>query len=513
VPGSSAWLACVVFALAQPGCSTRPEPVADGPTKRSPAAPIAVSTPPSDLSKSDSAAAPRFTDVAAAAGLTVPHYNAAHGQFRLIETMGSGVGLIDYDGDGWLDIYIAQGSDLPLDPADVRHTAQLYRNNRDGTFTDVTAMTGVGFNGYGQGIAAGDYNGDGRDDLFVSGFGRNALYRNNGDGTFTDVTRKAGVYNEVGKVLGVLVYDTDDDGWPDFLLACDLEPNLLYHNNRDGTFREVGVEAGVAYSMQGKARAGMGIDSAALDNDGREAVVIGNNSREGLALFRPEPGAEASDSVRYTDVADATGIFQASLSFLTFGAAFCDVDLDGWKDIVTANGHVNEAIDKSENGISFAERMQLFHNQGSGHFVEVGPAAGPAFQDRIVGRGLAVGDYDGDGDPDLLVGVNNGPARLLRNDLPRGSHWLQVRLVGTRSNRLGIGSRIRLDAGGMRQVGWVRSGSSYCSANDLKAYFGLGHATRIDRMEVRWPNGVTESVRDVPIDRFVTIREGQGVQP
>jgi hypothetical protein len=191
---------------------------------------------------------------------------------------------------------------------------------------------------------------------------------------------------------------------------------------------------------------------------------------------------------------------------------FCDVDLDGWKDIVTANGHVNDVVEKFGTGITYAERMQLFRNDRGGHFVEVGQSSGPAFQDEIVARGLAVGDYDRDGDPDLLVSVNDGPARVLRNDLPKGNHWLQVRLVGTRGNRDGIGSRVRLEAGGVRQTSWVRSGSSYCSSNDLKAYFGLGHVSRIDRLEVRWPNGEIETARDVPVDQVVTIREGQGVQ-
>jgi len=466
-----------------------------------------------------------FEDVTQRAGLAIDVYG-----------MGCAVG--DYDNDGH--------ADLCLTCMGPNH---LFHNNGDGTFSDVTKRAGVGDPRWSTSAAWLDYDRDGHLDLLVGNYCRwtpalnvvcrsasgpqmcapnhyrgdsSTLYHNNGDGSFTDVTRKAGIYSEVGKALGVVVWDFDDDGWPDFMIANDMEPNLLYRNNHDGSFREVGVEAGVAYSMAGKARSGMGIDSGDVENDGREAIVIGDNSREGLALFRPEPtplpspdgGAGGGEgTARFADTAEGAGLFQPSFLYLTFGTMFCDVDLDGRKDIVTANGHVNDVIEKDGIGVTYAERMQFFHNEGGGRFVDVSRSAGPAFQDAIVGRGIAVGDYDGDGDPDLLVNVNNAPARLLRNDLPRGNHWLQMRLVGTRSNRMGIGSRVRVEAGGMRQTSWVRSGSSYCSANDLKAYFGMGSAARVDRIEVRWPNGETEIVRDIPVDRIVTVREGQGIQP
>jgi hypothetical protein len=465
-----------------------------------------------------------FEDVTKRAGLAIDCY-------------GMGVAVGDYDNDGHPDLYLTA-----LGPN------YLFHNNGDGTFSDVTARAAVGDPRWSTSVAWLDYDRDGHLDLLVGNYCRwnpavnvicrtaagpqicapdryhgapSTLYHSNGDGTFTDVTRQAGVLSEVGKALGVVTWDFDDDRWPDLMVANDMEPNLLYRNNHDGTFREVGVEAGVAYSMAGKARSGMGIDSGDIENDGREGIVIGNNSREGLALFRPvdaslpaSAGGGGGDAgpPRFTDAAETAGLFQPSFLSLTFGTVFCDVDLDGWKDIVTANGHVNEGIERDGVGVTFAQRMQLFHNQGGGRFVDISPSAGPAFQDAIVGRGLAVGDYDSDGDPDLLVSVNDGPARLLRNDLPAGNHWLQVNLIGTRSNRSGIGSRIRIEAGGVRQTGWVRSGSSYCSANDLKAYFGLGRANRIDRLEVRWPNGQTETVADVPIDQVVSIREGQGVQ-
>jgi hypothetical protein len=250
------------------------------------------------------------------------------------------------------------------------------------------------------------------------------LYRNNGDGTFSDVTRAAGVVSDVGKSLGVVVWDHNDDGWLDLLVANDMEPNLLYRNNRDGTFTEIGVETGCAYSTAGKARAGMGIDSGDWENDGRESILIGNNSREGLALFRPEAPLSEGEGGRFVDIAEPAGLFQPSFLFLTFGAMFCDVNMDGRKDIVTVNGHVNDAVEKAERGSTYRERMQLFLNGGGRRFTEAGESAGSAFKDAIVGRGLAVGDYDQDGDPDFLVTENGGPARLLRNDLPSGNHWL-----------------------------------------------------------------------------------------
>jgi hypothetical protein len=551
-------------------------------------------------------AATRFVDVAQPLGVRFRHTSGKSGRLYLPETLGSGCGFLDYDSDGRLDLFFVNSSRLPGFTGKGAFYPALYHQRSDGIFEDVTQKAGLAVDCYGMGVAVGDYDNDGRPDLYLTAMGPNhlfhnngngtftdvtraagvgdprfstsaaffdydrdgkldlfvcnycrwspalnvvcqaaagrqicppdhyqgatsTLYHNNGDGTFSDVTRKAGITSEVGKALGVVVCDYDDDGWPDLIVANDIEPNLLYRNNRDGTFREVGVEAGVAYSMAGKARAGMGIDSGDDRNDGREAILIGNNSSEGLALFRPDssppPAPSASGtagtplwgsssgggaSVRYSDEADRAGLFQPSLHNLTFGAMFCDLDLDGWKDVVVVNGHINYIIAKLGNGVTYAEPMQLFHNQEGRGYLEVNRSVSPALQQKMVARGLAVGDFDGDGDPDLLVSENNGPAHLLRNDLPGGKHWLQVRLAGTASNREGIGSRVRIEAGGVRQTSWVRSGSSYGSANDLKAYFGLGRTSRIDRLEVRWPTGETETVRSVPVDQVVTLREGQG---
>jgi hypothetical protein len=479
-----------------------------------------------------------FEDVTKQAGLAVDCY-------------GMGVAVGDYDNDGWPDLYLtALGPNF------------LFRNNGDGTFSDVTRRAGVGECAAptplrGRGSADGlpppppqfstsaaflDYDRDGRLDLFVCNYcvwnpalnavihdagGRthmagprrykgasSALYRNRGDGTFEDVTRRSGVYSSIGKSLGVLVFDLDDDGWPDLMIANDLEPNLLYRNRGDGTFREIGVEAGVAYSNAGKARAGMGIDSAEIANDGREAIVIGNNSTEGLALFQPDPGPRAGyppeagggDSA-FTDVADAASIFTPSLPFLTFGALFVDLDNDGLKDLFAANGHIDEAIHDWQPNTTFAERPLLFRNVGMGHFQEIGAAAGPALQALTVARGLAAGDYDADGDLDLLVSVHNGRAMLLRNDTRAGNHWLAVRARGVKSNRSGIGTRVTVEAGGLRQRGWIRSGSSYCSASDLVAWFGLGAAAKADRVTLRWPSGTVQTLKDLPVNREILVEE------
>jgi hypothetical protein len=482
--------------------------------------------------------------------------NVTHAAGLEVECYGMGCAVGDYDNDGFPDLYLtALGTNF------------LLHNNGDGTFADVTRRAGVGECArpgddrrppppqFSTSAAFLDYDRDGRLDLFVCNYcvwnpalnpvltdaqGRkhmagprrykgapSTLYRNRGDGSFEDVTRRAGVYSPFGKSLGVLVSDLDDDGWPDLVVANDMEPNLLYRNNADGTFREAGLEAGVAYANTGKARAGMGIDSADIGNDGREAIVIGNNSTEGLALFQPAAAgqAPARGVPAFSDIAEAAGLFTPSLPFLTFGALFVDLDNDGLKDLFAANGHVDEAIQYSQPNTTFAERPLLFRNAGGGRFREIGAAAGSALQAPTVARGVAAGDFDADGDLDLLVSVCNGPPMLLRNELvsttnpiqnPKSRiqdrrHWLAVRARGMKSNRSGIGTGVTVEAGGVRRQGWIRSGSSYCSASDLVAWFGLGAAAKADRVTLRWPSGTVQTLTEIAGDREIMVEEGKGI--
>jgi hypothetical protein len=342
------------------------------------------------------------------------------------------------------------------------------------------------------------------------------LYRNEGGGGFRDVTRAAGLTLPRGKSLGVAVTDVDEDGWPDLVIANDQEPNALFRNDREGAgggpihFTDEGVIRGVAYSMDGKARAGMGIDTASLSQGHSEAIFIGNRDGEGHAFFAPERHGG------YTDRAHDVGTLEPGLSSLTFGVLFCDYDLDGANDLLTANGHVEPNVELLGGAVTLAQRVLAWHNDGTGdeglpRFSEVGAQLGTALAERRVWRGLAWADIDNDGDPDFLVSACNDRPMLLRNDGGNRNHWLKVRLVGTKSNRGGLGSRITVEAGGRRQSGWVRGGSSYCSSSELSALFGLGRSERVDRVVVRWASGGEEEVRDLPADRLLVIREGAGV--
>jgi enediyne biosynthesis protein E4 len=450
----------------------------------------------------------RFTDVTKTAGLGVDCY-------------GLGVAIADYGNDGFPDLYLTS-----LGPN------HLFRNNGNGTFTDVTQKAGVGHSRFSNSAAWLDYDRDGHLDLFVCNYchwslalnqvcpdsaGKkhlcgptyykgvsSTLYRANGDGTFTDVTKEAGLHDPVGKALGVVVWDFDDDGWLDLAVAKDMEPNLLYRNQRNGTFSEQGVAAGIAYSSQGKTRAGMGIDTGDTTNTGQESLLIGNNAGQGIAQYRAATGDGAAG--QFVDVAEQTGLFEPSLPFLTFGLAFVDYDGDGFKDIVTANGHVDERVQHGSD-VEFAQRPLAFHNQGDGQFVSSGEGLGPIFREKRVWRGLAVGDYDNDGDPDLLLSTCDGKPALLRNDGGTQNHWLALRLHGTKSNRDGLGTRVSLQAGGTKQTGWVRSGSSYCSDSEHVARFGLGQATQADQVELRWPSGIVQTLRGVKAGQVLSVTE------
>jgi hypothetical protein len=449
-----------------------------------------------------------FEDVTQRTGLAVDSYG-----------MGCAVG--DYDNDGHPDLYLTA-----LGPN------HLFHNNGNGTFTDVTTKAGVGDPHWSTSAAWVDYDRDGFLDLFVcnyclwtpatnricrDGTGRPlmclpheypgescTLYHNRGDGTFVDTTRRAGVYNPIGKALGIATWDANGDGWPDLFVSDDGERNLLYLNQRDGTFTEGAVEAGVAYNTSGRARAGMGTDTADYANDRAEAIAVGNFSQEGFGLFRPDAHGH------YSDVAADAGLFEPSLPFLSFGVVFCDYDLDGRKDLIVANGHVQESSSYTGQGITFRQRPLLFHNEGSGHFREVAEQSGPGLQAHLLGRGIAWGDIDGDGDPDFLIANNNGAPLLLRNDGGNRSHWLAIRAIGTKSNRDGIGTRVVVTTGAVRQQSWIRSGSSFCSAGDLKALFGLGTADVADTVTLTWPRGTTQTLHQVKANQVLVVTEPGG---
>lgn len=541
---------------------------------------------PSPLA-AQSGAAPgvRLVDVTSAAGLRFRHRNGAYGGTLLPETMGSGCAFLDYDADGWQDILLVNGMDWPGHKTS-RSTLRLYRNNRNGTFTDVTTRAGLDIELYGMGVAVGDFNNDGFPDLLVTCVGQNRLFRNTGKGTFVDVTlasglgkrqafstsalwfdfdrdglldlfvcnyvtwspehdvfcsrdgrRKSyctpeayrgdtcwlfrnrgngtfedvtatsGIFDASSKSLGVALIDDNQDGWLDLVVANDTQPNKLYRNQRNGTFKEVGVETGLAFSADGRARAGMGIDAADFDNSGRMGVAVTNFDREMVGLYRSQaPGL-------YTDVALRAGVGDASRNRLGFGCVFADLDLDGRLDLIITNGHIDESVRDPRGGTSPAYPPLLFLNQGEGRFRDVAALVGPDFAQPRVGRGLAYGDFDRDGDVDVLMTTNNGPAVLFRNDQLSGHRSLRLTLTGTRSNRDAIGARVRVFHDGIVQTRMVKSGSSYLSQSELPLTFGVGRRDRVDRVVIDWPSGRTEEFPNVQAGRAYACIEGQGLGP
>jgi hypothetical protein len=548
---------------------------------------IAACAVPTALAKPSRQPSFRFTDITSAAGIQFLHNSGAFGGKYLPETMGSGCAFLDYDRDGWQDILLINGMDWPGHKRQ-RSTLRLYRNNRNGTFTDVTHSAGLDVEMYGMGVAVGDYNNDGFPDILITCVGQNRLFQNTGKGTFIDVTRKSGlgarqgfgasalwfdydrdglldlfvcnyvrwspehdvfcsldgkhksyctpeayrgetcwlfhnrgdgtfedataasgIFDTSSKSLGVAMLDFDQDGWPDLLVANDTQPNKLYKNMRNGTFRDVAVEAGLAFSTEGKARAGMGVDAADFDNSGRPGAVITNFDNEMIGLYH----APGKGPYLYDDVAIGAGIGMPSRTTLGFGCAFFDADLDGNLDLVVANGHIDETVRNIRGNVGYAQPAALFLNDGKGSFQDVAPEVGGGFDRPRVGRGLAVGDFDHDGDMDILMTTNSGPAVLFRNDQLDGNHSIRFHLIGTKSNREGIGACVRVFNNGATQSRLVKGGSSYLSQSELPLTFGLGESERIERVVLEWPSGRTEEYKNLEVGRAFECVETKGISP
>jgi len=522
-------------------------------------------------------------DVTTPAGIRFEHNTGAYGGKLLPETLGSGCAFLDYDGDGWQDILFVNSMDWPGHKRQ-RTTLKLYRNNRNGTFTDVTQAAGLDIEMYGMGVAVGDYNNDGFPDIFISCVGQSHLFRNTGKGTFQDVTKSSGLLGKQGlstsavwvdydrdgfldlfvcnyvrwtaehdvfcsldgknksyctpeayrgdtcwlyhnrgngtfedvtatsgifdsssKSLGVAMLDYDQDGWPDLLVANDTQPNKLYRNLHNGTFKDVAVEAGLAFSTEGKARAGMGVDASDFDNSGKTGIIITNFDNEMIGLYR-------ASAKGYDDIAMQTGLGPASKNTLGFGCVFYDVDLDGRLDIAVANGHIDETVRNIRGNVGYAQAPQLFQNLGGGKFHDVADEIGGEFHVPKVGRGLAVGDFDRDGDLDLLLTTNNATAHLYRNDLSNGNRSIRFHLVGTTSNRDAIGATVRLYANGQTQMRLVRSGSSYLSQSELPVTFGTGGRDQVENVVVDWPSGRTEEYAKLVTGKAYQLIETKGIK-
>jgi enediyne biosynthesis protein E4 len=523
---------------------------------------------------------PVFTDVTAQAGIHFTHNSGRTGKKYLPETLGSGCAFFDADGDGWQDILLINGKDLI--PRGRKTLLALYHNNHNGTFTDVTAGSGLDVEMYGMGVAVADFDNDGREDVYITALDGDRLFHNEGNGKFRDVTKAAGIenanfgtsaawldYDRDGKLdlfvanyvqwnpkidrwcsldgstksyctpdfykgtrsrlfhnlgggrfedvaekagvgdpssksLGVTVLDYNGDGWPDLFVANDTQPNKLYRNKRNGTFVEEAVPAGIAYGEDGKAHGAMGADSADYDRSGRPHLLVGNFSNEMLGLYHNEGNG------LFVDQSSSSPVGRASLLSLSFGVFFFDYDLDGYPDIFAANGHIDEQIGRVQPKVSYSEPPLLFRNLGNGKFANVTAEMGAAFNRPIVARGAAYADFDRDGDLDVLISTNNGPAYLFRNDGGNRNHWLSVRLAGTKSNRDGIGAVVRLQSASGKQWSMVRSGSSYCSQSDLALTFGLGQDTSA-ALEIEWPSGSKQQIGNVPADQFLSIDESRGI--
>ncbi len=523
----------------------------------------------------------KFTDVTTAAGIHFVHNSGRAGKKYLPETLGSGGAFIDYDNDGWPDILLINSKDWT--PHGRHSLPALYHNNHDGTFTDVTRGSGLDVEMYGMGVAIGDFDNDGKDDVYITAldgdrlfhnegtgkfrdvtkaagiqnavFGTSAawldydrdgkldlfvanyvqwtpkgdlwcsldgstksyctpesykgtsskLYRNLGGGRFEDVTEKAGLADQTSKSLGVTVFDYNGDGWLDIFVSNDTQPNKLYRNNKNGTFSDQGMAAGVAYGEDGVARGAMGVDTSDYDRSGRPHLLVGNFSNQMLGLYHNE------GTGLFVDEAPTSAVGRASLLSLTFAVFFFDYDLDGYPDIFSANGHIEEEIGRVQPKVQYKQPPLLFHNLGKGKFENVTSAMGAELNRPVVARGAAYADIDHDGDLDLLITTNNGPAYLYRNDGGNANHWLSVRTVGTKSNRDGIGAVVRVESASGKQWNMVRSGSGYCSQSDLALTFGLGRDTTVNALDIEWPSGEKQHLTGIGANQFLTIEEGKGI--
>jgi hypothetical protein len=540
---------------------------------------------PLRISHANASGPPLFQlkDVTARAGIDFHHNSGAYGGKFLPETLGSGCAFLDYDSDGYPDILLVNSMDWPVHKR-TRSALKLYKNNRNGTFSDVTRVAGLDIELYGMGVAVGDYNNDGFPDILITCVGQNRLllnsgkgtfrdvtkssglgsrqafstsalwfdydrdgyldlfvcnyvnwspehdvfcsldgknksyctpeayrgetcwlFRNRGNGTFEDVTAASGIFDTSSKSLGVAMLDFDQDGWPDLFVANDTQPNKLYRNLRNGKFKDVAVEMGLAFSADGKARAGMGVDVGDFENSGRPGIAITNFDNEMVGLYRsPAPG-------QFDDVSIAAGVGAPSKTTLGFGCGFADLDLDGRLDLVVANGHIDDTVRNIRGNVGYAQPPHLFLNLGNGKFQDVISANGGDFAAPRVGRGLAFADFDRDGDVDLLLTTNNGPAVLFRNDLRSANRALRLHLTGTKSNRDAIGAVVRIDHGGETQMRTVRAGSSYLSQSELPLTFGTGPAERIDRLTVEWPSGASQEFKNISTARAYELHENEAL--
>src|SRR5713101_437501 len=438
-------------------------------------------------------------------GIHWTHNAARSPQKYLPEATGPGCAFFDYDQDGWLDIYLVNSGKCDFfTPAQPLRNA-LYRNNRDGTFTDVTEKAGVSAGGFGMGVAAGDYDNDGFPDLYVTQYGRSILYHNNGDGTFSDVSKESGIAASLGKAWGAVATDVNNDGRMDLFVANDTVGNFLFINRGDGRFEEAGLRADVAYSADGRARSGMGVDSADFDQDGWMDLFVSNIDEEIFSLY------QNNHDGTFDDQAMRLGVGMATRWMSGWGMKFIDYDNDGDLDLFLANGFPDDLVEDFSSRVKYHEPLLLFQNTG-GKYKNVSDHSGPVFQKSFSARGLAVGDFNNDGGIDVLVAVNDGAPVLLRNNVGKENHWLGVKLVGTKSNRDAVGARLTYRAGDLTRSRMKIGGGSFLSSHDPRMILGLGKRTKVDSLDVQWPQpgGSVEHFSDLPTDRYITIVEGTG---